>query len=1028
VIPLHRYLRRFFKSKSERDFRKKLPLVEEINRHAERLAELPDEELPRLTEEFRRRASEGASLEEILPEAFAAAKEACRRLCGRSWQVVGRETSWNMVPFDVQLAGAIGLHGGSIAEMATGEGKTLVATLPLYLNALTGRGAHLVTVNDYLARRDAEWMGPVYELLGLKVGFIQSDMDVEARKAAYGADITYGTNNEFGFDYLRDNMKSRIEDRVQRGHNYAIVDEVDSVLIDEARTPLIISGPVGPRDDSASYAPLKRQVETLVRKQTHLVSSLLSEVEKDLDGQGEAPYEVGEKLLLVQRGSPKSKRFLKLMTRQGLARLVQRVEADYMREKRIHELEEQLLYAIDEKSNTINVTENGRENLSPQDREIFVLPDLSAEIQKVEEDPSLDAREKLKKKEQVHRRFAERSDTVHNLNQLLKAYTLFEKDVDYVVQEGRVIIVDEFTGRLMPGRRFSDGLHQALEAKEGVKVGEETQTLATITLQNYFRMYDKLAGMTGTAETEAEEFDKIYKLDVQVVPTNEPVRRVDFDDVIYRTRKEKYKAIIDEIVRLHGLKLPILVGTVSVEVSETLSRLLKREGIRHEVLNAKQHQREAEIVASAGEPASVTIATNMAGRGTDIRLGKGIVRCGRKSDYDGPRCMACPLGPPTDGREVLEDPCGLQIVGTERHESRRIDRQLRGRAGRQGDPGSSRFFLSLEDDLMRLFGSERIASIMDRLGAEEGEVISHRFVTRAIEKAQTRVEGYNFGIRKRLLEYDDVMNKQREVVYASRTEAMGEGDFTEKVHESMEETIETLVEAHTSDRDPPELWDLEPLFFEFETLFVTPFGVPEEEVPDLTREVLFDRMLEEARRSYETRRSIVGPELMPRIERYLYLHTLDEKWMDHLHELDYLREGIGLRAYAQKDPLIEYKQEAFKLFAQMNESLHRDYLHRLFHARVEPSRPRETRRSALLERATTHHQEADRWGGPEGEAGAPAQEAESSRVTGAMQRASQAPRRVRTVTRRTPKVGRNDPCPCGSGKKYKKCCGATQPA
>ncbi|MGH8015720.1 MAG: DEAD/DEAH box helicase, partial [Candidatus Zixiibacteriota bacterium] len=627
----------------------------------------------------------------------------------------------------------IALHNGKIAEMATGEGKTLVATLPTYLNALNGNGVHIVTVNDFLARRDREWMGQIYEFLGLTVGVIQNQMNNEARREMYKKDITFGTANEFGFDYLRDNMAQRAEDRVHRNYNYAIIDEVDSILIDEARTPLIISGQVEHSTVHDRYREMNPTVEKLVRKQTALLNDMVARAEKILSEKKDADeFEAGTLLLAVRRGAPKNKKFLKLLKETGISKLITDVESAYMRDKKLYEVDDRLYYYIDEREHTIALTDLGTSQLAPDEQKLFEIPDISTMLSEIEGDESLAAEDRQKKSEEIYAMHAERSEKVHAINQLLRSYSLYEKDVEYVVQEGKVMIVDEFTGRILPGRRYSDGLHQAIEAKEGVRIEAETQTLASITLQNYFRMYEKLAGMTGTAETEAGEFWDIYKLDVAVIPTNRLVIREDWDDVIYRTRREKYNSIIEEIQEMNKAGRPILVGTISVEVSETLSRMLKRVGILHNVLNAKQHQREAEIVALAGQKGAVTIATNMAGRGTDIRLGPGVVEAG-----------------------------GVHIIGTERHESRRIDRQLRGRSGRQGDPGSSRFFLSLEDDLMRLFGGDRLGSIMDRMGIEEGEVITHPMVTRAIERAQKKVEAQNFAIRKHTLEYDDVMNVQR---------------------------------------------------------------------------------------------------------------------------------------------------------------------------------------------------------------------------------------------------------------------------
>ncbi len=674
---LETLMKSIFGSKHDRELKRVEPMVGEINGHFEGCQGLSDEELRGKTVEFRariaealdgltgeeeRRAAEKEAVDALLPEAFAVVKEACRRLCGRTLDVVGQPIRWDMVPYDVQLIGGIMLHEGRIAEMATGEGKTLVATMPLYLNALTGRGAHLVTVNDYLARRDSEWMGEIYRMLGLTVGCIQNQMDPPTRRQQYECDITYGTNNEFGFDYLRDNMAVRPEQRVQRGFPYAIVDEVDSVLVDEARTPLIISGPVEHSDQA--FDELKPLVERVVKAQNQLVNALMSEAEP-LMKDPEQEYEAGIKLLQVQRAAPKHKRFMKLLADQpGLKRVITAVELDYLRDKRIHEIDEKLFFSIDEKARNVDLLEKGRELMSPQDPDRFVVPDLAAQLSELEGREDMDVAEQVKQREEIYRSYAARNEKIHNIQALLKAYSLYDPDVEYVVQDGKVMIVDEFTGRLMPGRRYSDVLHQAIEAKEGVKVEGETQTLATITLQNFFRMYLKLAGMTGTAETESREFWEIYKLEVAVIPTHKKVRRADHDDVVFRTKREKYNAVIEEIVESHQRGQPVLVGTISVEVSELLSRMLKRRGVKHNVLNAKYHQQEAEIVANAGQHGAVTIATNMAGRGTDIKLGSGIAELG-----------------------------GLHILGTERHEARRIDRQLRGRSGRQGDPGTSRFSL-----------------------------------------------------------------------------------------------------------------------------------------------------------------------------------------------------------------------------------------------------------------------------------------------------------------------------------------------
>src|SRR5213083_1770976 len=808
-------LNKIFGSKNERELKRLQPLVAEIGAKEPSLARLSDLDLRAKADEFKKRLADGATLDDILTDAFAVCREMAKR-------------KLEMRHFDVQLIGGMVLHEGKISEMKTGEGKTLVATLALYLNALDGKGAHLVTVNDYLAKRDAQWMGPLYHHLGLSVGVIQHeasflyDPTYEAedkrlqhlrpctRQEAYRADITYGTNNEFGFDYLRDNMVGNLEQRVQRGHVYAIIDEVDSILIDEARTPLIISGAVGTESDE-KYAQYNTQVVQLVRKQTAIANDLIARAEPLL-ANPDTNYEGAKLLYKAQLGMPKNKKLLKLLNEQGVKQpvqldalhllfdtllveqgvkqQVQRVELDRLadrklpaRDQKMRDVEDDLYFVMDERGRSVHLTDKGVETMSPQDPTLFVVPDISHAVHEIDHDETLTAKEKVERRRVVESEYAQKSETLHIIHKLLQAHALYEKDVEYVVQDGQVLIVDEFTGRLMHGRRWSDGLHQAVEAKEGVAVREENQTLATITIQNYFRMYQKLAGMTGTAETEEREFWEIYKLDVMVIPTNRPVRRIDKHDLIYKTRREKYNAIMDEIERQHQRGLPVLVGTVSVDVSETLSRMIKRRGLKHEVLNAKQHQREAEIVAQAGQPGSITIATNMAGRGTDIKLGPGVKKC---------QVCGITSHEPAFGQQVEQPdltqpeikklgcyddpPCGLVIIGTERHEARRIDRQLRGRSGRQGDPGQSVFFLALEDDLMRLFGSDRIARWMDRTGAEEGEVITHPWVTGAIGQAQKRVELQHFQARKKLLEYDDVMNQQREVIYSLRQFALEGGE------------------------------------------------------------------------------------------------------------------------------------------------------------------------------------------------------------------------------------------------------------
>lgn len=982
---LQKMLGKIFGTKTERELKNLWPRIEEINSIYEKLK---DADLLKHTEDFKKRISEGESLDEILPEAFAVVKEACRRLLGKKWQVVEIETEWNMLPFDVQLVGAIVLHEGKIAEMKTGEGKTLVATMPLYLNGLSGRGAHLITVNDYLARRDREWMGPVYDSLGLTVGVLQGGMDNQLRKEVYRCDITYGTNNEFGFDYLRDNMVWRFEDKVQRGHHYAIVDEVDSILIDEARTPLIISGPV--EHETKAFNELNPVVQRLNSSQTVLANRIVAEGKRLFDEGKER--EAGIKLLQARRGAPKNKQLLKLEQETGVKKLVEDTELNFLRDKSFAEVDDDLYFIIDEKSNVIDLTEKGRQFISPNNPDMFVLPDLSEQIGKIDQDSNLTHKEKLFAKEKAYQEYAKKSETLHNLSALLKAYSLFEKDVEYVVQDGRVIIVDQFTGRLMPGRRYSDGLHQAIEAKEHVRVQEETQTFATITIQNYFRMYEKLAGMTGTAATEANEFWQIYKLDVVEIPTKEPVRRLDYEDIVYRSRREKYNAIIDEIVRWHESKRPVLVGTTSVDVSETLSRLLQRRGINHEVLNAKHHQREAVIVSSAGQQSAVTIATNMAGRGTDIRLGQRVVDCSQC-------CIKCLSGDCSqcnheEKKECLGDvPCGLYIIGTERHEARRIDNQLRGRSGRQGDPGSSRFFLSLEDDLMRIFGSDRVAEIMDRFGGEEQKPLTHPLVTRAIANAQKRVEENHFETRKHLLEYDDVMNKQREVVYKMRDEALAGENLKTRTLQFFEDAIEDILLKYTDPKIEPEQWDWDNIKSEFNLIFLTEMAVPKDRLTRIKQEEVLDMLLEKAKERLTWREQELGEETFNELLKVVLLSTIDSNWRHYLYELDDLRHGISLRAYGQKDPLIEYKQESRRMFDELLGEMAKNASSIIFRAQPGPvtRRPQQTREYKPSAAAR-----------PESAAGAPVKR---GTVVG------------------TKKIGRNDPCPCGSGKKYKKCCG-----
>jgi len=997
-------------SKHARDIKKVEPMVSEINRYYAEYANFSDAQLKDKTEEFKQRLSKGESLDDILPEAFAVVKETCRRLVGKSWVVTGHEQIWDMIPYDVQLKGGIVLHQGKIAEMATGEGKTLVATLPVYLNALVGKGVHIVTVNDYLAQRDAEWMGEIYKYLGLTVGVILNEMTPEQRREAYHCDITYGTNNEFGFDYLRDNMSGSIEDIVQtRGHYYAIVDEVDNILIDEARTPLIISGPVSV--STQKYSEMKPLVEKLVNKQTRYVTQLITEGEELLNNDDE--FKAGEKFLIAEKGSPKHKRLQKIYQDPSNKKLVREAENAYLRDKGQSKASEEqyfgeLFYTIDEKNHIIDLTEKGRNEIAPTEPEMFLIPDLGEEIAKIENDVSLSDQNKIEQKAEIHQTFSERSERLQNISQLLRAYTLYEKDVEYVVTDGKVLIVDEFTGRIMYGRRYSDGLHQAIEAKENVKIERETQTLATVTLQNYFRMYEKLAGMTGTAETEAGEFWEIYKLDVVVIPTNEAVRRIDYNDLIYRTKREKYNAVIDEVESMHRRGRPVLVGTISVDVSETLSRMLKRRGIKHNVLNAKYHKQEAEIIKYAGQPGAVTIATNMAGRGTDIKLARQVVQC-----KEGCYLLRSSATPPDDLdlRECEASiPCGLHIVGTERHEARRIDRQLRGRSGRQGDPGSSRFFLSLEDDLMRLFGSERIASVMNRLGAQEGEVIVHPLITRSIEKAQKRVESQNFAIRKRLLEYDNVMNQQREIIYHRRSIALKGENPKEEVLEILDDYIQTRVDQFISPRSHAEDWDIDGLLELVGPILPIDGSKIQENLYSLDRDSLVEMLKEQALEIYNIREERIGSDRMRIFERFLILRCIDDEWKDHLYEMDMLKEGIHLRAYGQKDPLIEYKREAFLMFENLIDRINEKTLNILWKFQV-PEEADARRRHMARQPMRTVHESAVNLGF------SAAQESD-------IQRASRERSQKQQPIRIDQKIGRNDPCPCGSGKKYKKCCGA----
>ena len=871
-------------SKNERELRRIQPLVDKISQLEPNISPLSDDQLQAKTFEFKGRVERGESIEEILPEAFAVVRETAKRTLGERH-------------YDVQLIGGIVLHEGKIAEMATGEGKTLVSTLPAYLNALKGEGVHIVTVNDYLAKRDSEWMGVIYQFLGLSVGVILHELNDQERKKAYHCDITYGTNNEFGFDYLRDNMKFTLEDYVQRDLNYAIVDEVDSILIDEARTPLIISGPA--EESTDKYYKINRIIPSL---------------------------------------------------KQGKD------------------------YQLEEKSHTAFLTEEGVAHV-----------------------------EKLIHVENLYD--PRNIETLHHVNQALRAHTLFKRDVDYMVKDGQVIIVDEFTGRLMPGRRWSDGLHQAVEAKENVKIENENQTLATITFQNYFRMYKKLAGMTGTADTEAAEFRKIYNLDVMVIPTNMPLMRTHYADVIYKTEDEKFRAVVKEIKELYQSERPVLVGTISIEKSERLSQLLKKQGIPHNVLNAKHHEREAEIIAQAGRAGAVTISTNMAGRGTDILLGGNPKFLAKTFLDEEPteetmkKAHQKALGIVQKEKEKVIQVGGLHVLGTERHEARRIDNQLRGRSGRQGDPGSSRFYLSLEDDLLRIFGSERISNIMGRLGIEEDQPIEHGLVTKAIESAQRKVEAHNFEIRKHLLEYDNVMNKQREVIYSQRREVLGSEDLKDTVMEMIEEQSEGLVDFYTDEKEHSEDWDLKALRDAVYKQFCFKWSVTPVEENGIKRDQLKEMIVQNAKDVYQKKEEEFGSPMLRYLEKVIMLQSIDYHWKDHLLAIDQLKEGIGLRGYGQKDPRIEYQKEAYQMFLEMLDRIKKDTVEKLFAIQIAKEQEMKEVKMERKQTFVMSRGEAAQDGGGKTEDG-----------------------KGVTVRRDGKKVGRNDPCPCGSGKKYKRCC------
>ena len=995
-------LKRFSGRHYKKFLEKCRPVVARINELEQSYQSLTDDELRAKTGEFRARIAAAtdkkAALEAILPEAFATVKNAARRLCGRKVLVCEHELAWDMIHFDVQLIGGMAIHQGKISEMATGEGKTLVSTLPLYLNALTGRNTQLVTVNDYLARRDSEWMGHIYNFLGVTVGCIQQQMPPDLRREMYGCDITYGTASEFGFDYLRDNgMATRKEDQVQRDYWFCIVDEIDSILIDEARTPLIISGPA-PIEREQPFSRLLPPVAQLVNDQTRLCIKIITEARELLEKPTATDDDraiAAQKMLQVKMGHPKNKQLLRLMENGAWRKLLDKTETDLnsdMNKDELYKLKEDLLYVIDERQHQADLTEIGRTNLRPDNPDAFMLPDLATEFIDIEKEGRYTPEVREEKKLAAQTRYAAVSEDIHAISQLLRAYSLYERDVEYVVQEGKVMIVDENTGRVMPGRRWSDGLHQAVEAKEGVVIERETRTYATITIQNYFRLYEKLAGMTGTAETEAMEFNDIYRLSVQVIPTNKPCIRVDKNDCIFKTRRDKYTAVVKEIETANKRGQPVLVGTVTVESSEFLSRMLKRTGVIHTVLNAKFHQQEAEIVSRAGQRGAVTIATNMAGRGTDIKLGEGVRELG-----------------------------GLYVIGTERHESRRVDRQLRGRCSRQGDPGLTKFYLSLEDDLMRLFLQGNLASKLMEGSMQEGEELEHPWLNRSIESAQKKVEQQNYSQRKRLLQYDDVLNQQREVIYGIRNGAIHSDRPKDIIFEQIEEELMSRLEAAGfGEKFGATQTALESLVVWLNSHF--PISATLADVKGDKPEAIAAKLLQRIKDAYAIKESVEIPEALGSLERYVVINAIDHHWQEHLTEMEDLRKSIGLRSYGQKDPLVEYKGEAYKYFEELMTNVRLQICTGLF--RSASNLASFENMLSLLSRTALAVGPADAPAAPP-----PAPRFETSTmVTSSGPAEAPAPEpeiqlpKV-TIRREVPKVGRNEPCPCGSGKKFKNCHG-----
>ena len=920
-------------------------------------------------------------LNEILPQAYAVVKNGARRMVGKSYTVCDQPMEWDMIHFDCQLKGGIALHRGIIAEMATGEGKTLVATLPVYLNALTGRGVHVITVNDYLARRDSEWTGELLKYLGLSIGCIQSQMPPERRRENYNCDVTYGTNSEFGFDYLRDNGMAHSKDsQVQRGHYFAIIDEVDSVLIDEARTPLIISGPTTV-STTKQYDRFKPIINQIVKKQTLLCNETMQEAKSALESQ--LPDDAGRAMVKVKFGQPKNRQLLRLMEDPENRRIAEKAETALYQDsqkKELFKVKEELYYTIDEKSHDADLTELGRNFLNPDDPNSFVMPDLATEFAEIDGSNSLSDSEKEKQKNELQNKMNAQGEKIHSISQLLKAYCLYERDVDYVVTNNKVVIVDENTGREMPGRRWSDGLHQAVEAKEGVKLEKETQTLATITVQNYFRLYEKLAGMTGTAETEAAEFNDIYGLDVLPIPTNVPVQRIDQNDRIYKTRREKYGAAVQSIKEKHAKGQPVLIGTASVEASETVSKYLKREKIPHSVLNAKYHRQEAEIIQRAGQKGAVTVSTSMAGRGTDIKLGNGVPELG-----------------------------GLSVIATERHESRRIDRQLRGRCARQGDHGESIFYISFEDDLMRNFGAaDKMTTMMEKFGLKEGEELSHSWLNKSVQSAQKRVEQRNYTMRKRVLDFDDVMNEQRRIVYGLRNEIILTANPRDLVNKAIDKTIPLKVSEFLEVLDQDEEPDFSGLINWANSNF--PIGLKDNDpmIFDEDFDMVASNLTDKIKDLYQIKTDHEEPEHLDGLERSILLGSIDRLWQEHLFSMDSLRESVSLRAQAQKDPLIEYKNEAFKIFTELMDNIDAEVVLSLFRSTTNIEAFKDFLRNLPMN---------------QGRGEVPPSSSTSSAQSQTNNDPELEPQITLPVTRSAPKIGRNEPCSCGSGKKFKQCCG-----